>query len=115
MRAGRLKNKVSLQKYTETKSDTGHPTKTWATVSTVWAATEAVRGKEAEAAGELVASLTTKVIIRYSSDVTDVNTTYRVLFGTRIFSIESVILPADRSGNNAYIELMCTEGKKDGA
>lgn len=113
MRAGRLKNRVSLQNYTESKSDTGHPTKTWATVATVWAATEAVRGKEAVAAGELVASLTTKVIIRYSSDVSSVDTTYRILFGSRIFAIESVILPVDRAGNNAYIEFMCVEGERD--
>ena len=113
MRAGRRKNRVSLQSYTETQSDTGFPTKTWATVSVVWAAVESVRGKEAEAAGELVASLTTKIIILYSSDVSAIDTTWRVLFGTRIVSIESVILPSDRAGNNAYIELMCVEGKKD--
>jgi SPP1 family predicted phage head-tail adaptor len=114
MRAGRLKNRVSIQKYTETKSDTGHPTKVLATVTTVWAATEATRGGESEFADELVASMTTKVIIRYSSTVSAIDTTWRVLFGTRIFSIESIILPADRAGNNAYIEMMCLEGKKDG-
>lgn len=113
MRAGRRKNRVTLQNFTETQSDTGHPTKTWATVSIVWAAVESVRGKEAEAAGELVASLITRIFILYSSDVSDIDTTWRVLLGTRIFSIESVILPTDRAGNNADIELMCVEGKKD--
>ena len=113
MRAGRRKNRVSLQRFTETQSDTGHPTKTWATVAIVWAAIESVRGKETEAAGELVASLTTMIFILYSSDVSDIDTTWRVLFGTRIFSIESVILPTDRAGNNADIELRCVEGKKD--
>jgi SPP1 family predicted phage head-tail adaptor len=115
MRAGRLKNRVSLQSYTETQTNTGFPTKTWATVATVWAAVEAKKGNESEEASELVGTLPATIIIRYSSDVSAVNDTYRVLFGTRIFSIESVILPTDRSGSNAYIEMSCVEGKKDSA
>ena len=114
MRAGRLKNRVKLQNFTETQSDTGFPTKTWATVATVWAATEAIRGNESESANELVASMTTKIIIRYDSKWSAIDTTWRVLFGTRIFSIVSVMLPADMPGSNAAIEMMCTEGKKDG-
>jgi len=114
MRAGRLKNRVSLQNFTESQSSTGFPTKTWATVATVWAGIEAQRGGESQHAGELVASMTTKIILRYSSSLSAIDTTWRILFGTRIFSIESVILPPDRSGNNAAIELMCLEGKKDG-
>jgi SPP1 family predicted phage head-tail adaptor len=114
MRAGRLKNRVSLQNFTETQSNTGFPTKTWATVATVWAATEALRGKEDEFSDELVTSMVTKVIVRYSKTISAIDTKWRVLFGTRIFSVESVMLPADRSGSNSYIELMCMEGKKDG-
>ena len=114
MRGGRLKNRVQLQNFTETQSDTGHKSQTWATVATVWAATEAIRGKESESANELVASMTTTIIIRYDSKWGAIDTTWRVLFGTRIFSIVSVILPDDRSGSNAAIEMKCTEGKKDG-
>ena len=114
MRAGRLKNRVLLQNHTESKSSTGFPTKTWATVLTVWAAIEAQRGQESESADELVATLRTNIILRYSSALSAIDATWRVKFGTRIFSIVSVILPADRPGNNAMIELECVEGKQDG-
>ena len=114
MRAGRLKNKVSIQNYTATQSSTGHPAKTWSTVSTVWAGVEALRGKETDSASELIGTLPVRVILRYSSTVASIDTSYRVLFGSRIFSIESVILPFDRSGNTGFIELNCVEGKKDG-
>ena len=115
MRAGRLKNRVQLQNYTEAQSSTGYPTKTWTTVATVWAAVEAIRGKESESAGELVSTQVTRIIIRYSSDVSSIDETWRVKFGTRIFSIHSVIPPSDRSAPSAYVEMICEEGKKDGA
>ena len=114
MRAGRLKNRVQLQSFAETKSSSGFPTRTWSTVATVWAATEAVRGNEAESANELVATQTTNIILRYDSSLSTLNSTWRVKFGTRIFSIISVINPDDRSRPNAVIEMLCVEGKKDG-
>ena len=114
MRAARLKNRVELQAYTETQTDTGFPTKTWTTVATVSAAVEAIRGREAEAIGEMVATQSTRIIIRSSPEVSGVDETYRILLGTRVFSIESVVGPTDRGGITAYIEMMCVEGKKDG-
>ena len=114
MRGGRLKTRVQLQRYTETQTDTGFPTKTWATYATVWAGIEMAKGNETEViAEELVSQKQVMIPIRYSSEVAGVNEKDRVKYGTRIFSILYAVLPVDRSTPSNHIELHCLEGKKD--
>ena len=114
MRAARLKHRIKVQRFTATQDSTGFPAKAWTTLHTCWGAVEADKAIEAESASELISVRKTTIIIRYSSEVSSVDEKDRILFGTRVFSIEYVTLPSDRSIPSAYIELKCIEGKKDG-
>jgi SPP1 family predicted phage head-tail adaptor len=86
MRAGRLKKLIAIQAATETKGATGQTVKTWATIATVRAAIEPIRGDERIAAQGVQARLTHKVILRHSAYPT-LTSAHRFLFGTRVFEI----------------------------
>lgn len=107
MRAGRLRNKVAIQKVTETVDSFGSFTESWSTYSTVWAEIDPPKGREYFAAGQKQAEITTRIRIRYLSGITP---KMRVLFGSRIFKINSIVDPDER-----HIEqiLMCVEEIND--
>jgi len=46
MRAGRLKKRVAIQQATDSRGATGQVIKTWATVATVWAGIEPIKGDQ---------------------------------------------------------------------
>ena len=103
MRAGTLRNKVTIQVATEAQGDSGEITSTWATFAEVWAAIEPIKGAESFRSQHVHAEATTQIRIRYLASVT---TKMRVLFGTRIFKIESIVDPKERIRE---LMLMCVE------
>jgi SPP1 family predicted phage head-tail adaptor len=104
MRAGRLRNQVTIQTPTETRSGTsGQVVKSWATLATVWAGIEPLSGRELIAAGAEQSEHDIRIVCRYLPDLT---TRCRVLFGARIFQILGVI---NRNERGAEMELRCTE------
>lgn len=104
MRAGRLRNQVTIQTPTETRSATsGQVTKTWATLDTVWAGIEPLSGRELIAAGAEQSEHDIRIVCRYLAGLT---TQCRVVFGSRIFQILGVV---NRNERGAEMELRCTE------
>lgn len=103
MNAGQLRHRITIQQSTETKDQYKRPTTGWSDYATVWAAVEPLRGREFLLAQNTNIELTVRVRIRYLHGVTP---GMRVLYGGRIFDIQSVI---DVEERHREMHLMCTE------
>jgi len=102
MRAGNLKHKVTIQTYSETQSSFGEPVKSWVNLTQAYASITPLSAKEFFKAG-VQAEASHKVEIRYVPGVTS---KMRVLYGVRVFSIESVL--NIREANKSLV-LVCSE------
>lgn len=103
MRAGDLRHEVYLQAPSKSFDSEGAEVITWTTIATVWAAVVPLTGREYYEAKALNAELTHKVTIRYRRNV---QTTWRVLYGSRALGIVSV---ADVEERHEQLELLCKE------
>lgn len=115
MRAGRLRHRLNLQQQVETKDALGGAIITWTTSHTVWGGIEALTGWENFTADQVNSSLMVRVIIRYDSAWSSINSKWRVVDAnsSRKYEINAVIQPEQRSRPNTLIELMCTESDRD--
>lgn len=103
MRSGRLRHRVTIQYPVTAKGATGEDVPTWTELAQIWAAVEPLTGREFLSRTAETAEITTRVVAR---DRSDVNSTMRVIFGSRILHIEAVIRPAYRGRE---MQLMCRE------
>jgi len=103
MRAGRLRHRITIQRPSSSAGALGEKIKSWADVSTVWAAIEPLRGREFLEAHQQESEITTRFIIRYKGGL---NTRMRISFGSKYYKIESIINPDER---NRYLEIMALE------
>ena len=101
--SGRLNKRVDLQQATEDRDATGGTTRTWTTIVTRWAAIEPAKGREAYIFGQVESRTIIKIRIRYHADI---DTTWRIQFGSKIFNIESLVNSGER---NEFIDLFCEE------
>ncbi len=100
--AGRLRHRIEIQDYEVSYDKYGQPIYAWTPWATVWASVEPLQGREFLAAMALQSQTTVRIRMRYRPGVTSV---MRVLFGGRIYGIESVIEPQSRRHE---LQLMCT-------
>ena len=98
MRAGLLRNRVTIQTRSETTDDFGEIDFSWSNSATVWASVEPLSGRE-----QAGATVTHKITMRYKSGV---NPKDRISFDSRTFEIESVRNYRER---DISLELMCRE------
>jgi len=103
LRAGRLRHIVTIQRVTETQDGYGDKSEAWADVADLRAGIEPLRGREFFDAQHVSADVTTKIVIRYYSGIVP---KMRVINGSRIWEIKSVIDPDER---HRELQLMCTE------
>lgn len=107
LQAARLNDLVILQLAQEGKDSFGGTTSAWVQLAQVYADIQPIRGKEFFDSFQVQVEVSYKIKIRYRADVVP---KMRVLFGTRIFSIEYVIDVGER---HETLELMCAEGPKE--
>lgn len=91
MRAGRLRHRVTLQTRSTAKDAYGHPVQSssgWTNVSTHWARIQPLNGTERNTADLVKGGISHLVTVRAS---TAFNPSRRLLFGSRIFNIESAL------------------------
>jgi SPP1 family predicted phage head-tail adaptor len=89
MRAGELKQRITIQHQTITRDGFGAEVPTWATLATVWAKIITTGGVETIDAPQVAtATITHEVTIRWRSDVTPL---MQVLWGTRTLTIRAVV------------------------
>ncbi len=85
--ANSLKHRMELQSLTRAADNQGGWTETWATVATVWAGIEPVKGWERYQAQQIQVPVTHKITMRYRA----VTTAQRLVYGSRIFGIKEVL------------------------
>jgi SPP1 family predicted phage head-tail adaptor len=107
MNSGRMRHRITIQQSTQTQDSYGEPIDSWAEYATVWASVEPVQGRELWAQQQVQSEITIRIRIRYLSGVTSA---MRVLFGSRVLSIEHVI---DVKEQHKEMQLMCSEGVRN--
>jgi SPP1 family predicted phage head-tail adaptor len=103
MRAGRLNHRVTIQALSGTRNAMGEVERTFTPLATVWGAVEPLRGEELTTAQKISASITTRVVMRYR---TDVNAKCRIVNGAKTYGIEAVINPED---GRRELQCLCRE------
>ena len=121
MRAGRLKQRISLQQKTSPSPEQdayGQVLHTWTEIAEVWGAidpiTEASQyGFERTLAAQVRSEAEVRITIRYSTDVASVDTTWRATSGGKNYAIKAVIGEELHARENRTIQLLCSEGVRD--
>lgn len=106
MRSAALRHLVALQSPTGSRDSVGGQVTSWTTEATVYASVEPLSGREAWLAAQTQAETTHKICLRYSSNLADLDASWRVLWGLRVFEIEARLNVAER---NRELELRCVE------
>lgn len=104
MNPGKLRQPVYLQEPTVTRDAYNDEVIAWADPGTmVWAEVLDLRGQTLEAARAVHATATTRIAIRYRTDIKE---TWRLSWGSRVYQIDGIV---DRMGRQRELELTCTE------
>jgi SPP1 family predicted phage head-tail adaptor len=103
MRAGILRNYITIQQPTETHDGNLELVLTWSTFTQCWAEILPLNGREYWTAKQVLPEITGKIRIRY---ITGITPKMRILFGTRYFNINAVLNPDER---NIELILLVTE------
>jgi SPP1 family predicted phage head-tail adaptor len=104
--AGRLSHRVTLQQPVQTRDETtGEVLETYADVADVWAAIEPLSAREFIQSAALQAQVVARITIRYRSDV---QSTWRVVDGAKIYKIEGVL--EDKESGLEYLTLPVSRG-----
>jgi SPP1 family predicted phage head-tail adaptor len=105
MKAGSLRHRVTLQQLTISQGTSGDLVEAWGDVATLWAAVEPLSGREYWQAQQVAAETSIRVRIRYRDGL---DTTMRVIYGTKTLEILSIVDPEER---HRELQLMCRELK----
>jgi SPP1 family predicted phage head-tail adaptor len=103
MLSGKLNHRIELQSKVATRDSYGSETIVWKKESIVWGSVEPISGREYFLAKQVQAETTHRIRIRYYAGL---RPDWRILFGTRIFEIDSVINIEEK---NREMVLMCHE------
>lgn len=109
MRAGRLRHRVTIQRRATTLNAYGETVGAWTDVATgVPADVVPVSGRERIASGQNMALAPVRIWIRFREDIA---TDMRIVHGSEVYAIESVIAV---DGRRERLEIICTAGVADG-
>jgi SPP1 family predicted phage head-tail adaptor len=108
MNIGSLRHRINIQTYL--KSDTPFDPNTpdvWQTVAALWASIQPLTSKETFQVGQLAMKVSHRITIRYPRSLATVAAGNRVLYGKRVFNLETGILNPDE--RNILLELLVYE------
>lgn len=113
MRAGKLNQRVTVERPVETQGASGAMATTWVPVATVWGEVipSTMRARERIAANQTLASVDTTIRLRWSPTLDGINATWRLRLGSIIYNIVSAV---NVEMANRQIEAMCVTGSNDG-
>ena len=103
MRAGRLRQRVTIQQKSATQNSYGEEVVTWSDVATVWGSVEPLRGQEFIEIRRAGAEVTTRIVLRYRSGI---EPEMRVTYGAHTYDVMSVIHVEERQRE---LQLLCRE------
>lgn len=104
-----LRHPIQLQARSTTQDAFGQELVSWTTTATCWAQIEPALGGESVAGGAVVSTVTHQITVRYRPS--GIAPRMRVLYGSRIFEIASVI---DVDERHEWMQLACVEGQSQG-
>jgi SPP1 family predicted phage head-tail adaptor len=90
MRAGDLDQRITIRRATLAPNAFNEMIATWSDVATIWAAARQITDAEQFRAQEIGAEVTTRITIRYSSEVADLGPADRLAFEGREYNITGV-------------------------
>ncbi|MBN50033.1 MAG: head-tail adaptor protein [Spongiibacteraceae bacterium] len=102
IRAGKFRNRITIQNFTTTRDAIGAEVKSWATFDAVWAAVEPRSGRELFNE-QFTGEVDTLIRIRYRSGI---NEKMRIVWGSRTYQIKAVL---DQQARHKELHLMCRE------
>lgn len=103
MKIGKLRNRITIEQVVETQDLDGSVLESWSFFVNAQASIEPISGREYFAAQSTQAEVTHRITMRYLAGITP---KMRIVYGTRIFEILSVINVQER---NRELQLMCRE------
>ena len=103
MKAGPLRQRVTIQEKSALQNNYGEEVITWTDLATVWAEVEPLSGREFLEVKQITAEVSTRIRIRYRSGITP---EMRIEFGSIVYDIHSIIHIEERERE---IHLMCQE------
>lgn len=116
MRAGRLRHRLIVEQPVSTRSATGAERVAFAAFATVWAAIEPIKGAEQQQAGQLIGSVDTKIVVRWSPQMALVAAKWRLrhaeLRAPVVYDI--VEHPTHVNLGQREIQFMCRSGVNNG-
>lgn len=107
MTAGRLRDRITVERLTAGADDYGNTVDGWETLLTVWADVRETTGKERVDAGRLEASRTATIRVRASSDSRGITAADRVQARGQVWNIRSV---AEVGNDRAMLDLLVEAG-----
>jgi len=121
MNAGKLRHRVVLQQPADPSprlNTHGEVIQSWSTVATVWASIEAatesvVFGFESTVSAQTRSEVDVKITIRYSSDVSGIDATWRATHAGKSYAIKAVMSEELQRRPNQTIVLFCKQGIQD--
>jgi SPP1 family predicted phage head-tail adaptor len=111
MRAGLLNRRLKIERPQVVKNSVGEEITTWQDYATVWASIEPIRGNEALRAGQVLAEMDTRIKIRWSEGVKNIEENWRLSHEGIIYNIVSI---ANINTANKELEIMCNSGVNNG-
>ena len=113
MGAGELRRRITFQRRSTTQDASGQQSASWSDIVTVWAGIESISAREQMAAQAVQSEVTHRIKVRYRIELASPmnSTTYRILYGTRVFGITGAMNINER---NRMIEMMASEGLNNG-
>lgn len=107
MQAGRLDQRVTIERKTATRAANGEEVVAWSALDTVSAEVKQLRGKEFFAAAQMQGAVDHQVRLRYRSDITR---DMRLNWHGQLLDIVGIAELGRREG----LEIMCIAGVRNG-
>lgn len=105
--AGKLDQRVKVQRYTKTEDGMGGGEKSWITQFTVWAMVKAMSGRERNMGTQTESSAKYRVIIRRSSDSKTITEKDRIEWNGKTMNIRFI---ADEGDRKQFLMIECEQG-----
>jgi len=111
MQAGRLKDRVTIQNFSTSRSPSGQVKETWQDGKTVWAEIKGISGREILSSGAERAEATIRVWVRNNHEISSASR-LRCDSGPFKGITLDVVAPPIPEATNDRMEILCKQGVK---
>lgn len=109
MRAGGLRDRVIIRKFTTSRSPSGQLIEKWEDGATIWAEVKGISGRELVSSGAVIAEATIRVWVRFRRDITAASR-LKILSGAYAGSTLNIIGPPIPDTGMTRLEILCKQG-----